>query len=207
MRRFAEGAPLNIGLIGVGNVGKGVAQYFQDGRGEAQNIRLAGVAVANPSRPRGIELPGLTGDARALIRDPNIHIIVELMGGKEPAHSYIREAIDAGKSVVTANKAVIAAHTREIFSAATDKGVDVGYEGSVAGGIPIMSTLSRYQGENIQRVMGIFNGTTNFMLTQMGEGRSFRSALRTAQKLGFAEANHILDTGGFDTRDKLAILS
>lgn len=199
--------PINIGVIGFGNVGRGVVHYFQDGRGEPFNIHLKRVAVKDPTKTRDSSFETITGEAMDIFRDPDINIVVELIGGLNPARQYIEEAMSQGQNVVTANKAVMARFAGDLFETARDKGVDLKFEASVGGGIPIINILDRFRGEKIERVMGVLNGTTNFILTRMEEGLDFESALRIAQERGFAEADHILDTGGFDTRDKLALLA
>ncbi|MBI2022663.1 homoserine dehydrogenase [Candidatus Daviesbacteria bacterium] len=200
---------INVGLIGLGSVGRGVARYFQQGRGKNFGINLKKVAVFNLKKDRrlGYSLPPLTDKPEEIINDPQIDIVVELIGGINPAKKYILDAIKSKKSVVTANKAVIAQYAKEFFTAAKQNNADFAFEGAVGGGIPLIRTLLGFSGEKINRVMAILNGTTNFILTQMEEGLDFATALKDAQAKGFAEANHILDTGGFDARDKLAILA
>lgn len=200
--------PINVGLIGFGTVGTGVVRYFQEGNGDRFGVNLARVAVRDSSKPRAIEFAYLTADARDIINDPNIDIVVELMGGVGKAKDYMFDAIDQGKSVVTANKAVMSRHMKELFDAARSQSVDLAFEAAVGGGIPIIETFSRYRGDRIDRVMAIINGTTNYILTRMEEGADFDPALADAQDKGYAEKpNHILDTGGFDSRDKLAVLA
>lgn len=198
---------IHVGLIGVGNVGRGVARYFHEGRGEPYNVKLSKVAVSDLKKSREFDLPGITDKAEEIINDPNIHIVVEVIGGTDKAKDFVFQALENGKSVVTANKALMARYAKDVFDKAREKSIDVGFEASVGGGIQIISTLRRLQGERIEKIMGILNGTTNYILTQMEEGMDFDEALKIAQKEGFAEANHILDTGGFDTRDKLALLA
>ena len=197
---------VNVALIGFGNIGKGVVKYFQEGRGKAFNIHLKRVAVRDVSKQRPLKVD-LTDKIDDLINDPEIDIVVELIGGLDPAKQYIVKALEKGKSVVTANKAVMARFSKELFDKAQQNSVDLAFEASVGGGIPIINTLNRYQGEKIEKVLGVLNGTTNFILTQMEQGLDFETAVRIAQEKGFAEADHILDTGGFDTRDKLALIA
>lgn len=206
---YIESRPLDIGLIGYGNIGAGVVRYFQQGGGEQFNIHLKRVAVADLSKPRkGPQFSPLTDNAKDILGDPGIDIVVELMGGVDPAKDYILDAIHSGKSVVTGNKAVLSRHAKELYAAANSNWVDLGTEASVGGGIPIIRTIMGYKGEGINRLIGIVNGTTNYMLTRMAEeGLDFETALKGAQESGFAEANHILDTGGSDSRDKLAVLT
>lgn len=202
-----HGKPINIGLIGFGNIGTGVVQYFQEGRGKPLNLHLLRVAVSDLSKPRTVAFSGLTDNPANIFNDPAIGIVVELMGGVDLARRYTLDAINQGKSVVSANKALYALHMKELFDAARLKKVNLGLEASVAGGIQILNTLQKLRGEKVYRIMGILNGTTNYILTRMEEGLDFDTALQQAQKRGFAEANHSLDTGGFDARDKLAVLA
>lgn len=204
-----EKKQVNVGLIGYGNIGTGVIRYFQQGGGEPFNINLKRVAVADTSKPREEpKFSALTDNVSDIMFDPAIDIVVELIGGITTARDYILGAMHLDKSVVTGNKAVLAKYAKEIFNTANCKWVDLGFEASVGGGIPIIRTLQGYKGERIDRILGIVNGTTNYMLTRMAEeGLDFATALKGAQENGLAEANHILDTGGFDARDKLAVLS
>lgn len=197
---------VNIGLIGFGNIGKGVVKYFQEGRGKPFNIHLKRIAVRDIKKSREIKVD-LTDKVDDIFNDPEIDIVVELIGGLDPAKQYIIKSIEKGKSVVTANKAVMARFTKELFTKSRENSVDLAFEAAVGGGIPIINTLNRYKGEKIERVLGVLNGTTNFVLTQMEQGLDFNSAIKIAQEKGFAEANHILDTGGFDTRDKLSLIA
>lgn len=201
---------LNVGLIGCGNIGTGVAEWLEES-GSRFDLHLSRVAVRDPSKPRGDKLSHighrLTNDALNIVHDPKIDILCELMGGVEPARTFTLDAIDSGKSVVNANKALLARHMKEIFDAARSKQVNIGFEGSVGGAIPIMGGILRLQGEKIMRMKAIINGTTNFILTQMEEGVDFDTALKQAQCAGFAEQDHTLDTGGFDSQSKLAVLA
>lgn len=197
--------PIGVGIIGMGTVGGGVVKHFQDGRLEDFGLKLRRIAVHDLSKPRKTKFP-LTNDVNAIFNDPSIDIVVELMGGLL-AKDYILEAINHGKSVVTANKAVMARYAKLLFDTSRSQSVDLGFEASVGGGIRIIDVLNTYKGEKINRIMGILNGTTNYILTQMEEGLSFDAALKRAQKKGFAEADHTLDTGGYDSRDKLALLA
>ncbi|UPM51037.1 homoserine dehydrogenase [Synechococcus sp. A10-1-5-1] len=205
---------IGIGLLGLGTVGAGVAEILQtpDGRHPlVADLELKRVAVRDLNRPRPIELPGeiLCTDPQAVVQDPAVDIVVEVMGGLEPARSLILAAIAAGKPVVTANKAVIARHGEEIAAAAADKGVYVLIEAAVGGGIPIIEPLKQSLGGNrIQRVSGIINGTTNYILSRMAdEGAAYAEVLADAQRLGYAEADPAADVGGGDAADKIAILS
>ena len=205
---------IGIGLLGLGTVGAGVAEILQtpDGRHPlVGDLALKRVAVRDLNRPRPIELPSeiLCTDPEAVVQDPAVDIVVEVMGGLEPARSLILAAIAAGKPVVTANKAVIARHGEEIAAAAADKGVYVLIEAAVGGGIPIIEPLKQSLGGNrIQRVSGIINGTTNYILSRMAdEGAAYAEVLADAQRLGYAEADPAADVGGGDAADKIAILS
>ena len=205
---------IGIGLLGLGTVGAGVAEILQtpDGRHPlVGDLALKRVAVRDLNRPRPIELPSeiLCTDPKAVVQDPAVDIVVEVMGGLEPARSLILAAIAAGKPVVTANKAVIARHGEEIAAAAAEKGVYVLIEAAVGGGIPIIEPLKQSLGGNrIQRVSGIINGTTNYILSRMAdEGAAYAEVLADAQRLGYAEADPAADVGGGDAADKIAILS
>ncbi len=205
---------IGIGLLGLGTVGAGVAQILQtpDGRHPlVKELELRQVAVRNLERARPVELAAelLTTDPSAVVTNPAVDLVVEVMGGLEPARSLILAAIEAGKAVVTANKAVIARHGAEIAAAAAAKGVYVLMEAAVGGGIPILEPLKQSLGGNrIERVSGIINGTTNYILTRMAEeGASYASVLADAQALGYAEADPAADVEGGDAADKIAILT
>jgi homoserine dehydrogenase len=169
------------------------------------------VAVRDLQRPRPLSLPPqcLVTNPEAVVDDPAVDIVVEVMGGVEPARSLILRAIEAGKSVVTANKAVIARHGEEIAAAASARGVYVLIEAAVGGGIPIIEPLKQSLGGNrIQRVSGIINGTTNYILSRMAEeGAAYADVLADAQRLGYAEADPAADVQGGDAADKIAILA
>ncbi|MBI2076285.1 MAG: homoserine dehydrogenase [Candidatus Aenigmarchaeota archaeon] len=200
------GSPIGVGLLGLGNVGGGVAEYLHK-HGDSGGLRLVGAAVKDLSKPRDTSVPYVTDDAYRVIRDPDVQILVELVGG-EQALEYHMEAIEKGKSLVTANKLVIARYAPQIFEAARRKGVDVGFEASVGGGIPIVQTLREdLAGNKISVIRGIVNGTTNYILTRMGEGMKYEDALEIAQQKGFAETDPTSDVSGEDARYKLAILS
>lgn len=197
---------INIGIIGAGTVGSSVIDLFKQGRGEPYGINLKRVAVRDLSKPRNHQFP-LTDNVADMLCDPNLHIIVELKGGVDEARGYMFGAIDRGKSVVTANKAVMSRNAKPLFDAARSQSVDLKYGAAVGGGIRILETLDTFKGERITRVMAIINGTTNYILTEMAKGADFGPVLKTAQDEGYAEADHILDTGGYDARDKLAVLT
>ncbi|MEA5418550.1 homoserine dehydrogenase [Spirulina sp. CCNP1310] len=204
----------NIGLLGLGTVGTGTAAILLDPPGRSPLIaalNICRVGVKSLDKPRSVALDPacLTTDLEAIATDPEIDIIVELIGGTERARSLILMAIAAGKHIVTANKAVLARHGDEIFTAAQKAGVYVFLEAAVGGGIPIIQPLKQSLVSNrIQRVTGIINGTTNYILTQMQEaGADFADVLAEAQALGYAEADPTADVDGFDAADKIAILA
>ncbi|MCL2458622.1 MAG: homoserine dehydrogenase [Desulfobulbus sp.] len=205
---------IKVGLIGFGTVGKGLAEVLLLQRERlvkrtGMSIRLAGIAdhsaTALPERLSDIPL---FKDGMDLINNPELDIIVELIGGIEPAKTFVMRSIEAGKHVVTANKALLSQEGADIFAAATRKGVEVGFEASVGGGIPVIKALKEGLVANkILSIMGIMNGTSNYILTRMtDEGIPFAEVLKEAQKLGFAEADPTYDVEGIDTAHKLAIL-
>jgi homoserine dehydrogenase len=203
-----------IGLLGLGVVGTGTAKILLDPIGRhpvVKEIEIHRVGVRSLDKPREVDLPPsvVTTDLESIVRDPEIDIIVELLGGLEPARSLILEAIAQGKHVVTANKAVIARYSDEIYTKANEKGVYVLLEASVGGGIPVIKPLKQSLGANrINSILGIVNGTTNYILTEMTcNGADFADVLATAQKLGYAEADPTADVDGLDAADKIAILA
>ncbi|NJR46767.1 MAG: homoserine dehydrogenase [Hyellaceae cyanobacterium CSU_1_1] len=203
-----------IGLLGYGTVGTGTAEIILDPEGRnslLQEIEIAKVGVRSLDQPRSPQLSTevLTTDLEAIVNDPEIEIVVELLGGLEPARSLILQAIAKGKHIVTANKAVIARHGEEIFTAANQAEVYVLFEAAVGGGIPVIKPLKQSLGVNrIETVIGIINGTTNYILTQMTEeGADFEEVLAEAQQLGYAEADPTADVDGYDAADKIAILA
>ncbi len=205
---------IRVGLLGLGTVGAGVAQILLDPKGRhplLTALTLHRVGVRSLHKPRSLHLPPgvLTTDLVALVNDPEIDLVVEVLGGLEPARSLMLQAIAQGKHVVTANKAVMARYGAELCQAAQARGVYVLMEGAVGGGIPIIHPLKQALGANrLHRVLGIVNGTTNFILTQMAQGRGdFATALATAQSLGYAEADPSADVDGADAADKIAILA
>lgn len=205
---------VKIGILGLGTVGTGTAQILLDPVGRhhlLQSMAIHRVGVRSTDKPRAVSLPPeiVTTDLESIVNDPEIEIIVELLGGLEPARSLILTAIGQGKHVVTANKAVIARFGDEIFTAANQAGVYVMIEAAVGGGIPVIQPLKQSLGVNrIQRVTGIINGTTNYILTRMTtEGGEFADILADAQKLGYAEADPTADVDGLDAGDKIAILA
>lgn len=205
---------IGVGLLGLGTVGAGVADILVNPSGRhplVEQLELRRVAVRDLGRARPLALGEhlLTTDAEAVVDDPAVEIVVELIGGLEPARSLILRAIAAGKSVVTANKAVIARHGQEIAAAAAEHGVYVLIEAAVGGGIPIIEPLKQSLGANrIQRVSGIINGTTNYILSRMAaEGAAYGEVLADAQRLGYAEADPAADVEGGDAADKISILA
>ena len=205
---------IGIGLLGLGTVGAGVAEILATPEGRhplVAELELRRVAVRDLDRPRPVQLAAhlLCTSPEAVVDDPAVEIVVEVMGGLEPARSLILRAIAAGKPVVTANKAVIARHGEEIAAAAAARGVYVLLEAAVGGGIPIIEPLKQSLGANrIQRVSGIINGTTNYILSRMAaEGADYGAVLADAQRLGYAEADPAADVQGGDAADKIAILT
>lgn len=203
-----------IGLLGLGTVGTGTAQILLNAQGRNQllhEIEIHRVGVRSLDKPREVKLPPelITTDIESIVTDPDIDIVVEVMGGLEPARSLILKAIAHGKHIVTANKAVIARYGPEIFTAAEEAGVYVLLEAAVGGGIPVIQPLKQSLGANrIRSITGIVNGTTNYILTRMQtEGGEFADILSDAQKLGYAEADPTADVDGLDAADKIAILA
>ncbi|MBN1594298.1 homoserine dehydrogenase, partial [candidate division FCPU426 bacterium] len=206
---------VNVGLIGWGTVGTGVTRIMQTNP-ELLKLR-AGVAVQlkkiadlDITRARGIQVnPAiLTTRAAEILDDPDIDIVVELIGGIEPAKTFILQALKSGKHVVTANKALLSAHWDEIQKTAQEYSAAIYFEASVGGGIPIIQGLNDGLAPNhIQGIYGIINGTANYILTKMGKGKSYEEALQEAQQRGFAEADPALDVEGHDTMHKLVILA
>jgi len=208
--------PVRVGLLGCGNVGTALVRLVDEhadviSARAGVGIVITRVLVRELGRVRDVKLPAdrFTSDAGAVVRDPEIDVIVEVMGGVEPARTLITDALRAGKPVVTANKELIARHGPELFAVAADAGVDLLFEASVAGGIPLMRPLREsLAGDRIRRVMGIVNGTTNYILTQMAEvGSTFADALAEAQALGYAEADPTADVEGHDAAAKAAIIA
>ena len=206
---------INIGLLGFGNVGEGIVTILNENSSLIEertgiSLKLKKVCDIDMGRKRAVLLERslLTSDAYELINDPDIQIIIEAIGGIEPAEKYILDAIAKGKHVVTPNKEVIAKNMEEILDAASDKKVAVLFEGAVGGGIPILSALRESLVANkIEEIFGIVNGTTNYVLTKMEEGKDFNSALEEAKRLGYAEANPTLDIEGLDASYKAVILA
>jgi homoserine dehydrogenase len=207
--------PIQVGLLGIGTVGAGTFAVLARNQQEIQRragrgIQIAMVADLDQARARSIvgDHAQVVGDARAVIANPAIDIVVELIGGTSIAKTLVLEAIAAGKHVVTANKALLAVHGSEIFAAARDRGVMVAFEAAVAGGIPIIKALREGLTANrIEWIAGIINGTTNFILSEMrAKGLDFAAVLKEAQRLGYAEADPTFDIEGVDAAHKATIL-
>ncbi len=208
--------PLQVGLAGIGTVGSGVWQVLTRNQDEIQRragrpIRISAVADLDQARAKALagDSAQVLGNAFCLAEDPAIDVIVELIGGYGVAKELVLKAISSGKHVVTANKALLAVHGNEIFAAAREHGVMVAFEAAVAGGIPIIKALREGLTANrIEWIAGIINGTTNFILSEMRDkGLSFDTALKEAQKLGYAEADPTFDIEGIDAAHKATILA
>jgi homoserine dehydrogenase len=208
--------PLRVALLGCGVVGTEVVRLL---RSQSEDlaarigapIELVGIAVSDVARDRGRFVPRelITDDATALVTRQDVDVVVETIGGIEPAKTLLLQALRRGASVVTANKALLAEHGPELYVAADEAGVDLYFEASVAGAIPLLRPLREsLAGDNVNRVLGIVNGTTNYILTRMGEsGASLSDALAEAQQLGYAEADPTADIEGYDAAAKAAILA
>ncbi|HEX9235176.1 MAG TPA: homoserine dehydrogenase [Actinomycetota bacterium] len=210
------GERMRVGLLGCGNVGSAVVRMLHDhaeeiARRSGTEIEIVRIGVRDPRRPRDVPVDSdrFTADLRALVADRDVDVIVELLGGVEPARSLMLAAFSGGKPVVTANKELLASHSLELFRAAAEGGVDVLYEASVGGGIPLIRPLREgLAGDRIGRFMGIVNGTTNYVLTRMAEeGLDLDEAVAEAQSLGYAEADPSADIDGHDAAAKAAILA
>lgn len=207
--------PVGVGLIGLGTIGTGVVKVLQRNAERIRDrlgfpLRLLRIADLDLDRDRGVDLSGIRfdADAEGLIRDPDVEVVVELVGGTGAARRLSLAAIGAGKPLVTANKALLALHGAEIFGAAARRGVDVAFEASVGGGIPVLRALREGLCANeILSVAGIMNGTTNYVLCEMERtGEDFEVVLKRAQELGFAEADPTFDVEGIDAAHKLTLL-
>src|SRR5690625_2540967 len=208
--------PIKVGLLGLGVVGSGTWKVLKQNADEIARragcrIEVAGIAVRDVDKARALvgDDVWVTDQGLELVQQPDIDIVVELIGGDTVAKEWVMEAIKHGKHVVTANKALLAEHGNEIFAAAHQKGVMVGFEAAVAGGIPIIKAMREGLTANrIQWLAGIINGTTNYILSAMrAEGVSFAEALADAQKLGYAEADPTFDIEGVDAAHKLSLLA
>lgn len=207
---------IGVGLIGCGTVGTGVARLLRDHAAQIRarlggDIAIRRILARDPGKPRAPEIDRalLTFDAEQFFAEPGIDVVVEVVGGEEPAGSLVRRALEAGRPVVTANKLLIATRGHELAELAESRGADLYFEAAVAGSIPVIRTLREaLAAERVTAVVGIVNGTSNFVLTRMSEDRMpFPDAVRRAQELGFAEADPSLDVGGHDAAQKLAILA
>lgn len=207
---------IRIGLLGCGTVGSAVVNILHGraGRIAAKSggpLHVTRIAVRDANKPRGAHIDPdiVTTDPSAVVADADVDIVVELMGGVEPAFSLVRDALAAGKHVVTANKELMAAHGRQLTAEAEAQGVSLLFEASVAGGIPIIRPLQQCLAANrLDKIVGIVNGTTNFMLTRMTEaGDDFAAVLAEAQQRGYAEADPTADVEGYDAAAKMAILA
>lgn len=207
---------IRVGLMGLGVVGSGVARILMEKVNRIQAhldcpVELARVLVREPGKERAVRVPPelVTTQSRDILDDPSIDIVIEVMGGETPAHAYIREAIQAGKHVITANKEVMAKYGPELLTMANERGVDILYEASVGGGIPLIGPFQQDLAANkITSIQAIINGTTNYILTRMADhGAEFSTALAEAQSLGYAEADPTNDVEGIDSCYKLSILA
>ncbi len=207
---------IRVGMLGLGTVGSGVYEVLRSdpsmlARKVGAPVEITKILVRDPAKNRGLDLPDgiLTASPEDIIYNDDIDIVVEVMGGTDKAREYVLAALKQGKSVVTANKDMIAQHGQELFQAAEEHGADLLFEASVAGGIPIIKVLKEsLAGNRVQQVMGIVNGTTNYMLTRMSfEGSDFEDVLAEAQAKGYAEADPTNDIEGFDAARKIAILA
>lgn len=208
--------PIKVGLLGLGTVGTGVVRIVEGNQEDLSSqvgspIVIEKIAVKNTEKARNINVDSikLTEDPWEVIRHPDIDVIVEVMGGVDQTKEYILEALERGKHIVTANKDLMALYGSEILAKAEEKRCDVYYEASVAGGIPIIRTLIEgFSSDRITKIMGIVNGTTNYILTKMSqEGASYEEVLKEAQDLGYAEADPTSDVEGLDAARKMAILA
>lgn len=206
---------IKVGLIGFGNIGAGVVKLLRENADVVRNkvgtgIVLKRIADLDVTSDRGVEVDAsiLTTDVNDIFNDPDISIVIELIGGYEPAKSFVLKAIEKGKHIVTANKALLALHGDEIYAAAVRKGVEVQFEASVGGGIPVLTAIkSNLAANRFGGVFGIMNGTCNYILTRMTqEGADFAEVLQAAQDLGYAEPDPTFDIEGVDTAHKLAVL-
>ena len=207
---------IQVGLLGLGTVGSGVVRIITDHQERLIHqvgcpVKVTKVLVQNIEKERDVEVPStlLTQDANEILDNPNIDVVIEVMGGIDDAKSYILQALSSGKHVVTANKDLMALHGAELLATAKANKTDLFYEASVAGGIPILrSIVEGLSSDLITKVMGIVNGTTNFILTKMSdEGRAYNDVLKEAQQLGFAEADPTSDVEGLDAARKMTILA
>lgn len=207
---------IGVGVIGMGTVGAGVVQILLENEAEicrrlGARLKLVAIADKDIDSDRGITVDPalLTTDISRVVENPEVSIVVETIGGYEPAKSFLLRAVEQGKHVVTANKALLAVHGEEIFARCAECGVDIGFEASVGGGIPILRAVREgMAADRVHSIYGILNGTTNFILTEMKEkGESFERVLKEAQRLGYAEADPTFDVEGVDAAHKLTLLA
>ena len=207
---------INIGLIGWGTVGGGVVKILEErkkhlSRRVGARLYLKSIVDLNINRARSVKVDRkiLSRDVKNILSDPEIDIVVQLIGGEQPARNYITTALKGGKSVITANKALLAKHGKEIFKLAWENNAEIGYEASVCGGIPLIRSIKEgLLANKIEELRGIINGTSNYILTRMEEENyTFNEALQEAKKRGYAEADPSLDISGLDSAHKLAILA
>lgn len=207
---------IGVGLLGCGTVGSGVVKLLRQRQAEIEarvgdRVEIVAVAVRDLAKARVSELGSvrLTASPAEVVQDPRVNVVVELMGGLEPAKTHVLDALSRKKAVVTANKALLAYHGPEIFRAAREARVDVAFEGAVGGGVPVVRALrDALAGDRVKRIVGILNGTSNYVLTRMQrEGLGFDEVVRDAQRLGYAEADPSLDVDGHDAAHKLVVLS
>jgi homoserine dehydrogenase len=207
---------VKLGLLGCGTVGSALARLLERQRETiiartGVDLEISRIAVRDIAKNREVAVPDevFTTDTMGVVEDPDVDIVVELIGGVERAHELVARALSLGKPVVTGNKALLAAHGAELYAAADAAGVDLLFEAAVAGGIPLMRPLREsLVAEPVTRVMGIINGTTNYILTRMTEaGASYEEALAEAQALGYAEEDPTADVEGFDAGAKAAIIA
>jgi homoserine dehydrogenase len=212
----SHAVPVRVGLLGCGHVGAALAQLIASRNSDIAartglDLQVSRIAVRSITKDRAFPLAEgvLTTDASSVVHDPDVDVVVEVIGGIEPARELILDALKAGKPVITANKELLANHGAELFAAADTARVDLLFEAAVAGGIPLMRPLREsLLGEPINRVMGIVNGTTNYILTRMTEaGASYHDALAEAQQLGYAERDPTADVEGYDAGAKIAIIA
>ncbi|MBC8122961.1 MAG: homoserine dehydrogenase, partial [Gemmatimonadaceae bacterium] len=205
---------IRVALLGLGTVGSGVVRILADVGGRdprLERIDLVGIAVRDINKARDLTIAGglLTDDPFALVRDPEVDVVIEMMGGVELPYTLLNAALKQGKHVVTANKALLARHGRELFELARSRGLTIRYEAAIGGGTPLVQPLQQCFGANrIRSVTAIINGTTNYILTQMlTRSLAYEDALAEAQSLGYAEADPRADVEGNDAQEKIALLA
>ncbi|MDP6444654.1 MAG: homoserine dehydrogenase [Pirellulaceae bacterium] len=207
---------VNVGIVGLGTVGTGVARLLVEhsdrlARRAGCRLALRHVVVRNLDKPRDVTLPSsvtMSADIESLIDNADVQVVIQLMGGLDPARSYMLRLLESGKDVVTANKALLAEHGAEMFARARELGRSIAFEASVAGGVPVIAGIGQCLAANeIKSLRGILNGTSNFIIGEMEQGADYGEAVAAAQRLGFAEADPTMDVDGSDAAQKLAILA